>query len=101
MPLAEGVSLDLTVIWAFVIAFAVLVYVVLDGFDLGLGMLFAVEPEGEDRDIMMNSVAPVWDGNSAEVSEFQVICGAIASTRWSSNFSASRRLPSTTKPTFS
>ena len=60
MPLAEGVSLDLTVIWAFVIAFAVLVYVVLDGFDLGLGMLFAVEPEGEDRDIMMNSVAPVW-----------------------------------------
>ena len=63
MPLAEGVSLDLTVIWAFVIAFAVLVYVVLDGFDLGLGMLFAVEPEGEDRDIMMNSVAPVWDGN--------------------------------------
>ena len=63
MPLTEGVSLDLTVIWAFVIAFAVLVYVVLDGFDLGLGMLFAVEPEGEDRDIMMNSVAPVWDGN--------------------------------------
>ncbi len=63
MPLAEGVSLDLTVIWAFVIAFAVLVYVVLDGFDLGLGILFAVEPEGEDRDIMMNSVAPVWDGN--------------------------------------
>ena len=63
MPLAEGVSLDLTVIWAFVIAFAVLVYVVLDGFDLGQGMLFAVEPEGEDRDIKMNSVAPVWDGN--------------------------------------
>lgn len=63
MPLAEGVSLDLTVIWAFIIAFAVLVYVVLDGFDLGLGMLFAVEPEGRDRDLMMNSVAPVWDGN--------------------------------------
>ncbi|WP_252734029.1 cytochrome d ubiquinol oxidase subunit II [Paracoccus marinaquae] len=63
MPIAEGVSLDLTVIWAFVIAFAVLVYVVLDGFDLGLGMLFAVEGDNEDRDIMMNSVAPVWDGN--------------------------------------
>ncbi|WP_411838125.1 cytochrome d ubiquinol oxidase subunit II [Paracoccus sp. ME4] len=63
MPLTEGVSLDLTVIWAFVIAFAVLVYVVLDGFDLGLGMLFAAEREGGDRDLMMNSVAPVWDGN--------------------------------------
>ncbi|MBU2957285.1 cytochrome d ubiquinol oxidase subunit II [Paracoccus sp. 1_MG-2023] len=63
MPIVEGFSFDLTVIWAFVIAFAVLVYVVLDGFDLGLGMLFAAEPESEDRDVMMNSVAPVWDGN--------------------------------------
>ncbi|MGR3409530.1 MAG: cytochrome d ubiquinol oxidase subunit II [Paracoccus sp. (in: a-proteobacteria)] len=63
MPLTEGISFDLTVIWAFLIAFAVLVYVILDGFDLGLGMLFAAEPETEDRDVMMNSVAPVWDGN--------------------------------------
>ncbi len=63
MPLAEGVSFDLTVIWAFLIAFAVLVYVILDGFDLGLGMLFAIERQREDRDVMMNSVAPVWDGN--------------------------------------
>lgn len=63
MTITEGVSLDLTVIWAFIIAFAVLVYVVLDGFDLGLGMLFATEPKGGDRDVMMNSVAPVWDGN--------------------------------------
>lgn len=63
MPIAEGVSFDLTLIWAFVLAFAVLVYVVLDGFDLGIGMLFATEPEGRDRDVMMNSVAPVWDGN--------------------------------------
>ncbi|WP_410219141.1 cytochrome d ubiquinol oxidase subunit II [Paracoccus sp. (in: a-proteobacteria)] len=63
MPLTEGISFDLTIIWAFVIAFAVLVYVVLDGFDLGLGMLFAAEAKGEDRDVMMNTVAPVWDGN--------------------------------------
>ena len=54
---------DLTFVWAFVIAFAVFVYVVLDGFDLGLGMLFAVEPDRTSRDVMMNSVAPVWDGN--------------------------------------
>ncbi|NDV00649.1 cytochrome d ubiquinol oxidase subunit II [Pseudoroseicyclus sp. CLL3-39] len=56
-------SFDLTIIWAFVIAFAVLVYVILDGFDLGLGMLFATERNRRDRDVMMNSVAPIWDGN--------------------------------------
>lgn len=63
MPVVEGFSLDLTTIWAFLIAFAVLVYVILDGFDLGLGMLFAVERRRGDRDVIMNSVAPVWDGN--------------------------------------
>ena len=40
-----------------------LAYVLLDGFDLGVGILFAVERRDEDRDVMMNSVAPVWDGN--------------------------------------
>lgn len=50
-------------IWAFIIAFAVFVYVVMDGFDLGLGILFPLFPKKQDRDVMMNSVAPVWDGN--------------------------------------
>ena len=50
-------------IWAFIIAFAVFVYVVMDGFDLGLGILFPLFPEKADRDVIMNSVAPVWDGN--------------------------------------
>jgi cytochrome d ubiquinol oxidase subunit II len=49
--------------WAFLIAFAVLAYVVLDGFDLGIGILFLAEHRDEDRDVMVNSVAPVWDGN--------------------------------------
>ena len=39
------------------------VYVVMDGFDLGLGILFPLFPEKADRDVIMNSVAPVWDGN--------------------------------------
>jgi cytochrome bd ubiquinol oxidase subunit II len=56
-------ALDLPTIWAALIAFAVLAYVVLDGFDLGVGILFAVFPETHDRDVMTNSVAPVWDGN--------------------------------------
>ncbi len=55
--------MDLPLIWAGLIAFAVLAYVVLDGFDLGVGILFAVEPQDEDRDVMVNSIAPVWDGN--------------------------------------
>ena len=53
----------LPVIWAGLIAFAVLAYVLLDGFDLGVGILFAVERREEDRDVMVNTVAPVWDGN--------------------------------------
>ncbi|MGO4914670.1 cytochrome d ubiquinol oxidase subunit II [Pseudogemmobacter sp. W21_MBD1_M6] len=54
---------DLAFIWAGIIAFAVLTYVVLDGFDLGIGILFPLGRSEQDRDIMMNSVAPVWDGN--------------------------------------
>src|ERR1700722_20110925 len=53
----------LTLVWACVIAFAVLAYVLLDGFDLGVGILFAAERRDADRDVMMNSVAPTWDGN--------------------------------------
>jgi cytochrome d ubiquinol oxidase subunit II len=54
---------DLATLWAFIIAFAVFVYVVMDGFDLGLGILFPLFPQKSDRDVIMNSVAPVWDGN--------------------------------------
>jgi cytochrome d ubiquinol oxidase subunit II len=57
------IGIDIATVWAFIIAFSVFVYVVMDGFDLGLGMLFPLFPKKEDRDVMMNSVAPVWDGN--------------------------------------
>lgn len=55
--------MDLTVIWAFIIAFAVFAYVVMDGFDLGIGILFPTFNAGNERDRAMNSIAPVWDGN--------------------------------------
>lgn len=55
--------MDLTVIWAFIIAFAVFAYVVMDGFDLGIGILFPTFKVGRGRDQAMNSIAPVWDGN--------------------------------------
>jgi cytochrome bd ubiquinol oxidase subunit II len=55
--------IDLTVIWAFIIAFAIFAYVVMDGFDLGIGILFPTIAVGRERDRAMNSIAPVWDGN--------------------------------------
>jgi cytochrome d ubiquinol oxidase subunit II len=56
-------GLDLTVVWAGIILFAVFAYVVMDGFDLGIGILFPVFAVGRERDQAMNSIAPVWDGN--------------------------------------
>jgi len=56
-------ELDLAFIWAGLIAVAVLVYVILDGFDLGVGILFPWAGSEAERDTAMNSVAPVWDGN--------------------------------------
>ena len=56
-------NLDLPAIWAFVIAFAVFMYVVMDGFDLGIGILFPSFKPGEERSQAMNAIAPVWDGN--------------------------------------
>lgn len=53
----------LTDVWAAIVAFAVFAYVVMDGFDLGLGILFPLFDREQDRGTLMNSVAPVWDGN--------------------------------------
>lgn len=55
-------SVDLTVIWAGIILFGVFAYVVMDGFDLGIGILFPAFDRAE-RGRAMNSIAPVWDGN--------------------------------------
>lgn len=55
-------TLDLPLIWGVVIAVAVLMYVLLDGFDLGIGVLFPFARD-EERDVMTASIAPVWDGN--------------------------------------
>src|SRR3984893_1646827 len=53
----------LPVIWAAIIGCAVAMYVILDGFDLGIGILFPFAESEHERDQMMNSVAPFWDGN--------------------------------------
>ena len=56
-------TLDLPLLFALLLAFGIAMYVVMDGFDLGIGILFPFAPSDADRDAMMNSVAPIWDGN--------------------------------------
>jgi cytochrome bd ubiquinol oxidase subunit II len=55
--------IDLPLIWSLIIAVAVFFYVLLDGFDLGIGILFPFAPSESCRNRMMNSIAPFWDGN--------------------------------------
>jgi cytochrome d ubiquinol oxidase subunit II len=56
-------GIDLPLVWAVIILFSIMMYVVMDGFDLGIGMLFPWFPDKQYRDVMVNTVAPVWDGN--------------------------------------
>ncbi len=55
--------IDLSLIWVGIIGLGVLIYVVMDGFDLGIGIMFPFIKNSQERDVMMNTVAPVWDGN--------------------------------------
>ena len=56
-------ALSLVPIWTAILAAAVFFYVALDGFDLGVGMLYNFAPNRNARDLVMNSIAPIWDGN--------------------------------------
>jgi cytochrome d ubiquinol oxidase subunit II len=56
-------QVDLPLIWAALIGTAVAMYVILDGFDLGIGILSPFAASDSERDQMVNSVAPFWDGN--------------------------------------
>jgi len=59
----DQIAFWLPVVWIAVLGVAIAMYIVLDGFDLGLGILFPFTRKEEDHDVMMNSVAPFWDGN--------------------------------------
>jgi cytochrome d ubiquinol oxidase subunit II len=71
---------DLPLLWAVIILLAVKMCVVMDGFDLGIGLPFPFLGSKADRDVMMNTVAPVWDGNET----WLVLGGAglLAPCRW-------------------
>lgn len=65
-----------------------MMYVVMDGFDLGIGMLYPFFKDSGDRDVMMNTVAPVWDGNET----WLVLGGAalFGAFRWPTRWSCRR-----------
>jgi len=54
---------DLVPLWTLLLALGILLYVLLDGFDLGVGILYCFAPDAASRTLLMNSIAPVWDGN--------------------------------------
>lgn len=56
-------TLDLVPIWTLILGLGIFFYVMLDGFDLGVGMLFGFAPHTQARNLIMNSIAPIWDGN--------------------------------------
>jgi cytochrome bd ubiquinol oxidase subunit II len=56
-------ALSLVPIWTAILGLGVFFYVALDGFDLGVGMLYNFAPDRTARDLVMNSIAPIWDGN--------------------------------------
>ncbi len=55
--------LDFVPLWTLVLGLAVFFYVLLDGFDLGVGILYNFAPDKTARNLLMNSIAPIWDGN--------------------------------------
>lgn len=56
-------GIDLPLIWFLIIGFGLMMYIMMDGFDLGIGLIFPFIFDKHERDLMVNSVAPVWDGN--------------------------------------
>lgn len=63
---------NLVLLWTLILGMGVFFYVLLDGFDLGVGILYAFAPSRKSRKLIMNSIAPVWDGN-----ETWLILGAV------------------------
>ncbi len=60
---ALPLGLDFVPIWTIILGVGVFLYVLLDGFDLGVGILFGLAPDTPSRNLAMNSIAPIWDGN--------------------------------------
>src|SRR5689334_14425061 len=66
-------TFDFVLVWTLILSMGIFFYVLLDGFDLGVGMLYGFMPDNRSRNIVMNAIAPVWDGN-----ETWLVLGAVA-----------------------
>jgi len=66
-------ALSFVPIWTLILGFGVFFYVVLDGFDLGVGVLYGLQPDLASRNVAMNAIAPIWDGN-----ETWLVLGGVA-----------------------
>lgn len=79
--------MDLVAVWAGLVALAMILYVILDGISLGVGLLFPTAKEERERDLLMGSIAPVWDANQtwlvfgggAIFASFPVVYGVLSS----------------------
>src|SRR5689334_25440142 len=56
-------TFDFVLVWTLILSMGIFFYVLLDGFDLGVGMLYGFMPDNRSRNIVMNAIAPIWDGN--------------------------------------
>lgn len=63
---------NLIILWTLILGIGIFFYVLLDGFDLGVGILYAFSPNRESRKLIMNSIAPVWGGIVSGIS-FHVV----------------------------
>ena len=81
-------GIDLPLIWAVIIIFGVMMYVVMDGFDLGIGMLFPFVKAERDRDVMMNTVAPC--GTATRPGWCWVGRGCSVPSRWPTRWCSKR-----------
>src|SRR5262249_53894806 len=71
-----GGRLAMVLFWVFVLAVSTLLYVLLDGFDLGVGMLFGISRGEAERPSLMSAVTPIWDGNETLLAAGVVLWGA-------------------------
>ncbi len=61
--MSGAVAIDFVPVWTVILGFGVFLYVLLDGFDLGVGILYGFAPDVASRNLVMNAIAPIWDGN--------------------------------------
>ena len=79
--------MDLVIVWAGLVGLVMILYVVLDGISLGVGILFPTAREDAEKDALMASIAPVWDANQtwlvfgggAIFASFPILYGVLSS----------------------